>query len=472
MVNHQSKQLIDIILIKTGLNIKEIDIAKVEKAVDLRIKALKLSSSGYENLLSSSSIEAQAEWKKLIPYLTTGESFFFRDKGQISILEKKILPDLIEKKRIQKELRIWSAGCSTGEEPYTLAIILDELIPHWGDWKVHILATDMTQTSINKAKEGLYSDWSFRDVDTDIKNRYFEKKRNGNWQTIDRIRNRVTFKLGNLILDNFPTLTSNIHSMDLIICRNVFIYHKRESVFDVVQKFSKTLVDSGYLLVGHSELYGHHFDRLKTVSHKEGIFYQKLAHNEKNNSKAPNKIDWLDTRQPKAKLPIFKANNLDKRTPKKTRAEITKFKKEEFKKTVIEKTKLDKKTDQNFEEVFLKAQSCANKGDYAQALLNFKKAEELNPFSVKLFYFWGHLEMDQEKLEDAKGHLKKAIYLDASFIPAYFDLANIYEIDNDEAKASKMKQTTLKLLKNMEQDATIELLKNAKASELIQYLES
>ena len=469
MTGHKSKQLINTISIKTGLNIKEIDISKVEKAVNLRIKALKLSSDDqYERLLNASSAEAQAEWKQLIPYLTTGESFFFRDKGQISILNKKILPDLIEKKRTQKELRVWSAGCSTGEEPYTLAIMLDQLIPYWDDWKIHILATDMTETALNKAKDGLYSDWSFRDVDADIKNKYFEKKRNKNWQAIERIRNRVTFELGNLILDDFPSLTSNIHSMDLIICRNVFIYHKRESVFEVVQKFSETLVDNGYLLVGHSELYGHHFDRLKTVSLKESVFYQKLSNDKRNSRNTFNKIDLQGSLQPKAKPPVFKTNNSTK-----INQNIKKISnKKEIKRPIVKETKPEAKVDKNFEEVFLKAQSYANKGDYEQALSHFKQAEDMNPFSVKLFYFWGHLEMDQENLIGAKEHLKKAIYLDASFIPAYFDLANIYEMDNDEIKASKMKQTTLKLLKNMDQDATIELLKNAKASELIQYLES
>lgn len=104
--------------------------------------------------------------------------------------------------------------------------------------------------------------------------------------------------------------------------------------------------------------------------------------------------------------------------------------------------------------------------------MHFKRAEELDPFSTKLFYFWAHLELGQENLDEAKIHLKKAIYLEPSFIPAYFDLINIYEIGSDVIRASKMKQTALKFLKNMKQDATIELLNNAKASELIEYLES
>lgn len=467
-MNHRSKELINIIAEKTGLNIKEIDISKIEKAVHARIKELKLTSEyQYWNLLSSSSTEAQEEWKNLIPYLTTGESFFFRDKGQISILEKNILPDLIGKKRTQKTLRIWSAGCSTGEEPYTLAMMLDRLIPNLGDWKIYILATDMTETALNKARRGLYSNWSFREIDQNIKNQYFEKKRNGNWQVIERIRDKVTFKLGNLILDNFPSIIADIHSMDLIVCRNVFIYHKRESVFNVVQKFSKTLVDDGYLLVGHSELYGHSFDNLKAVSLKEGVYYQKLQANKENNK--PAIIDLQNGSTNKVNIEISRTREINKKTSRSPTAKLNKTK---FKKPTSDESKLNKRGGQSFEETFTKAQSYANKCDYEQAQFYFKQAEELYPFSTKLFYYWAHLELSQENLEYAKTYLQKAIYIDPSFIPAYFDLVNIYKMDNDTTRADKMKQTTLKLLKDMRQNDTIELLKNATASELIEYLES
>lgn len=344
-MDYRSKELIDIISTKTGLHFKETDISKIGIVVNERIRKLKFSSDHeYLRLLNSYSIEAKEEWKQLIPHLTTGESFFFRDKGQISILNKKIFPDLIEKKRIQKELRIWSAGCSSGEEPYTLAIMLDQLIPYWGDWKIDILATDMTDAAINKAKTGLYSDWSFRDVDLDVKNKYFDKKRNGNWEITERIKKKVTFKLGNLIMDNFPSVTSNIHSMDLIVCRNVFIYHKRESVFDVVQKFSKTLVGGGYLLVGHSELYGQNFDRLKVVSHRDSIYYQKLESNDENNGTGLNKIVLQSFSSSKAKQATSKANYLNKKTTKGINSQISGLNKTELSKRLAKRLNLIKRT--------------------------------------------------------------------------------------------------------------------------------
>jgi chemotaxis protein methyltransferase CheR len=466
-VNLRSKEILDLIAIKTGLDIKGIDIGQVEKAVDLRVEDLKLSSPReYKLLLNSSSIQAKNEWNNFIPYLTKGESYFFRDKGHISLLKNEILPNLLKKTRIQKELRIWSAGCSTGEEPYTIAIMLDQLIPNWDHWKVHILGTDMTGTSIQKAKEGLFSNWSFRGMDSKIKKRYFEKYNDENWKIIERIQKKVTFNIGNLITDDFPSVMKNVHNLDLIICRNVFIYHKRESVLDVVKKFSNTLIDDGYLLVGHSELYDQEFDRLKIVSSKEGIFYQKTEDKKENHRNVKNKINWKDNLASKKEPQVFKTINLDKKNPKKT----LNFKAGLDKKNASQ-NKPEKRNDQGFEKVFLEAQSSANKGDYDQALSHFKKAQELNSFKKELFYYWAHLEMGQNNIDQAKAHFKRAIYLDAAFVPAYFDLVNVYEMENDSARAEKMKQTALKLLRNMGKDVKIELLKNAKVSELIQYLE-
>jgi len=467
MVNLRSKELLDLIEIKTGLDIKAIDIVQAEKAVDLRVKDLKLPSPReYKLLLNSLSIQAKNEWNNLISYLTKGESYFFRDKGHISLLKNEILPDLLKKTRISKELRIWSAGCSTGEEPYTIAIMLDQLIPNWDHWKVHILATDMTATSIQKAQKGLFSNWSFRGMDSKIKKRYFEKYNDESWKIIEQIQKKVTFNIGNLITDDFPSAMKNIHNMNLIICRNVFIYHKRESVLNVVKKFSKTLTDDGCLLVGHSELYDQEFNRLKIVSGKESVFYQKTEDKKENAKKVKNKINWKDNQKSKKESEVFKTINLDKKNSKKTlNFKIGSNKKNDS----LNKT--DKRNDQDFEKIFLEAQSFANKGDYDQALSHFKKAQELNSFKKELFYYWAHLEMGQNNSDQAKAHFKRAIYLDAAFVPAYFDLINIYEMEEDSDRADKMKQTALKFLRNMGKDVKIELLKNAKVSELIQYLE-
>lgn len=110
-----------------------------------------------------SSLPTQKQIEILASHLTVGETYFFREKPAFEILEQCVLPDLIDARRkTGRRLRFWSAGCSTGEEPYSLAILLDQLIPDLKDWNITILATDINTVALRKADEGIYSDWSFR----------------------------------------------------------------------------------------------------------------------------------------------------------------------------------------------------------------------------------------------------------------------------------------------------------------------
>ena len=131
-----------------------------------------------EWLLSSSPTQKQIEI--LASHLTVGETYFFRERKAFEILEQAMLPGLIDaRRRTGKRLRFWSAGCSTGEEPYSIAILLDQLIPDLKDWNITILATDINTAALRKADEGIYSDWSFRDAPPFFKDKYFERV-NGN----------------------------------------------------------------------------------------------------------------------------------------------------------------------------------------------------------------------------------------------------------------------------------------------------
>ncbi|NKB18258.1 MAG: chemotaxis protein CheR [Pseudanabaena sp. CRU_2_10] len=187
------------------------------------------------------------EWEALTLLLTTGETYFFRDRGQLNLIQEAILPEIIARKhqaqaisQTKPSLRIWSAGCSTGEEPYSLATIVKELIPNYLNWNLLILGTDINTESIAKAKMGSYSEWSFRMVSPTIKQQYFSYQ-DKSWQLDDRIRRMVKFQPGNLLTDDYPSLNSDIYNMDIIICRNVFIYFNAENVETILAKFYQAL---------------------------------------------------------------------------------------------------------------------------------------------------------------------------------------------------------------------------------------
>ena len=163
---------------------------------------------------------------------TVGETYFFREKRIFEVLEEHILPDLIRlRSNKEKYIRIWSAGCSTGEEPYSIAILLNKMIPDLVDWNITILATDINPRFLQKATEGVYSEWSFRETQGCIR-KYFKKTKSG-FEISPDIKKMVTFFYHNLAEDTYPSLLNNTNAMDIIFCRNVMMYFSLDMLYKI-----------------------------------------------------------------------------------------------------------------------------------------------------------------------------------------------------------------------------------------------
>lgn len=186
----------------------------------------------------------------LVDNLTTNETYFFREAPQLRAFSEEILPELRERLAGRKRLRIWSAGCSTGEEPYTIAIMLLESGDWWRDWEIEILGSDINQRVLHTARKGVYKKNAHRATSPEMLSRYFLDEGRGDYRIIDRVRELVSFSYVNL-LD--PYKTSLIRDLDVIFCRNVIIYFDREAKRKVIESFSEKLREGGYLLLGHSE---------------------------------------------------------------------------------------------------------------------------------------------------------------------------------------------------------------------------
>ncbi|MEO0853677.1 MAG: CheR family methyltransferase, partial [Cyanobacteria bacterium J06648_11] len=268
-----------LILQQTGLCIREKDRDSLLRNIQTRCQALHVDRpERYYDLLNSgtvsdstapprSDMRRDREWKAFVQLLTTGESYFFRDREQLGLLETQILPELIRQKLNDHDpsrpgkptLKIWSAGCSSGEEAYSIAITVKQLVPNVSDWDIFILGTDINRDYLNRARSGIYREWSFRQVNPDIKRQYFSEK-GREYEISPDIRRMVTFREGNLIRDRYPNLTNNTFDMDVIICRNVFIYFDPDGIASVLQKFHQTLNETGYFIAGHAELQGQKLD--------------------------------------------------------------------------------------------------------------------------------------------------------------------------------------------------------------------
>ena len=249
--------------IKEVLKLTQIDLnAYKQNQMKRRIDALiaKRKIAGYHDYIERMKSDRDL-YDEFLDYITINVSEFYRNPEQWGYLSRQVFPSLIEK--FGDNLKIWSAACSTGDEPYSLVMALSEFLPLH---KIHITATDINEVVMEKAKIGMYSEKSIVSVPEKMKKEYFTK--NGNfYQISDKIKNCVTFKEQNLLKDPYP---SGYH---LIVCRNVLIYFTEEAKENIFNKFYQSLADGGVLFIGSTE----QILRYKDMGYKrlESFFYQK-----------------------------------------------------------------------------------------------------------------------------------------------------------------------------------------------------
>ncbi|HUL00316.1 MAG TPA: protein-glutamate O-methyltransferase CheR [Nitrospirota bacterium] len=210
----------------------------------------------------------------LIDNLTTNETYFFRESPQLRTFSKEILLELRRTCADRKVLRIWSAGCSTGEEPYTIAILLLESGDWWRDWQVEIIGSDISQRVLHAARKGVYKKNAHRATSPEMLKKYFIEEK-GEYRIIDAVKELVSFSSMNL-LDSFKT--SLISNMDVIFCRNVIIYFDKEAKKKVIMAFWEKLRAGGYLLLGHSESLVNISNAFELRMFQNDMVYQKPCH--------------------------------------------------------------------------------------------------------------------------------------------------------------------------------------------------
>lgn len=258
----------------SGLHFSQHNHRILERGLMRRIQALRMESLPvYFRYLTATS-DNYDEVNKLLGLLTVGETSFFRYRSHREALLHYVIPQLIEQNKSHTKLRIWSAGCSTGEEPYSLAILLLESFPELAGWDVQILATDINKRSLRQAREGIYGERSLRMMEESLRERYFEKLDN-HFLISAQVKRMVRFEFFNLQTDNFTAGNSATGEIDLLFCRNVLIYFEIETIRQIVEKFSQSLRPQGYLFMGHAETMQNVSDRFRRHHQNNAFFYQK-----------------------------------------------------------------------------------------------------------------------------------------------------------------------------------------------------
>jgi chemotaxis protein methyltransferase CheR len=214
------------------------------------------------------------ERQALLDEVTIPETHFFRNPPQVRALRKFVLPELLRQAGAGKKLRIWSAGCSTGEEAYTVAILIRELLPPHVDWDIKVLATDVSTRALAAASSAQYGERSFVMTDSLDRSRWFVLDTNsGSWVVRDEVRDLVEFRHHNLVTDPPPFDAGQV---DLILCRNVTIYFDRETTRRLMKRLHSRLRDGGYLFLGHAETLWQISDDFSLVSLGDAFVYRRL----------------------------------------------------------------------------------------------------------------------------------------------------------------------------------------------------
>lgn len=213
------------------------------------------------------------ERQALLDEVTIPETHFFRNPPQIRALRKYVLPEMLKLATATKRLRIWSAGCSTGEEPYTLAMLVRELLPAAAGWDVQILATDVSMRALASARTGRYAERSFVMTDPVDLQRFFTLDADaGSWQIRDEIRELVEFRHHNLVTEPPPFEAGQV---DLVFCRNVTIYFDRDTTKSLMRRLHGCLRDGGYLFLGHAETLWQVTDAFSLVPLGDAFVYRR-----------------------------------------------------------------------------------------------------------------------------------------------------------------------------------------------------
>jgi chemotaxis protein methyltransferase CheR len=439
---------------------------KNELAGSIANVAKEFGFSSYEVFLKSlletgcsKTLDALAE------HVTIGETYFFRHKKSFEVIRFDILPKLIErlKEDGRSELNFWCAGCSSGEEPYSLAIMLDKfnLLP--AGCKVNIYASDINRGFLKKAESGIYSEWSFRELPDAYRRSYFKSFESKEFILEERIRKKVKFFKYNLLGNGLPDLPAG--KIDMIFCRNVLIYFNDKQIEEVFKKFSLMLQDEGWLLTSPAEVTALPNTDFESVCCSGIYFFRKI------NRKTGKDERTFNLRQFFMSIPGM-LKTVDKLPEKKVIPEPpvqTKALKEVSKKRSKKQLKplpikdnesveinddwlekaLDFDADLNSETAGELARRCADSGKIDLALHWSKIALEGDNLNPERHYFHAHILCEHGDVEEAQRELKRALFLKSDFISGYFSLGMLQLSNGRRKDGLKNLKNAEKMLANM-----------------------
>ncbi len=479
----------------TGLIVPEQDLPYLQEKLTRRLRVTRIGEEDrYLALLTDESAASEAEWRTLVLELTTGESYFFRDAGQIRLLREVIFPELLRARAAERALRVWSAGCSTGEEPYSLAMIVQSLLPGAGPWTVSIKGTDINEYALQRAQEGRYGRWAFRGVAEEVVEQHFYRSQ-GEWQLNPAAREMVTYERLNLIKDPFPDPDRGLSDMDLIVCRNVFIYFSHEAIAGIMARFAASLRPGGYLLTGHAEvqqpvaqLVASGAVPLVARPFPDSVIFQRPPSGDPPLLTQPQRVEapFSPAFSPvHGRVPISPSAGRGvgvRKAPagavlsgqsaeKRLKEARDLFEQGRYGESIRMAEGLLGISSVSGEVSLVLARSHANLGEVAKAEGYCREALRQRPFAAEPHFLLANLVHDRGDLEQTKDLLKKTLYLDHAHVPAYLQLATLYQEEGILDRARQMRLGALDVLHGLPPTSRVEHYEEWTVKELVGQLE-
>jgi len=379
---------------------------------------------------------------QLIENITVGETYFFREPEAIEAIATTIIPAIV--KRGERRLRIWVAGCATGEEAYTVAMLLHSRLPGLSDWSISILATDLNSAFLARAVKASYGSWSFRAIPSHYMSRYFTRRSDECFEVEETIRRMVRFENINLVNGHFPSPLNGTEDCDLILCRNVLMYFAPETIRAITARLARSLVCNGWLIVSQTECGDYFTTCFDTVQAGNIFLYRK-----KNTPDTP-ASRLIGTGEPEAALPArfhgaplplfatFPSANRD--IP------------------ATHGLKPDRETlspapePPDHEESFRQAQCLADEGKLDEARLRCEEGLAANSLSFHGQYLHAVILQELEQWDDAHDALRRVLYLNPDFVMAIYMLGNIAHKRGNPREALMYFDKTARMLANYDDD--------------------
>lgn len=413
-----------------GLVFAETKYGRLQRHLMTRMKELECErfSEYFDILIDKRRHAGEIAW--WVEVLTVGETYFYRNQPHWDALQDHIIPELLQRHQKDRELRFWSSGCATGEEPYTLAMILNEAIPDISSWQIDILATDLNPKFIKVAKIAKYGKRSVRALSSELLRKYFDKSEN-QYIARHRLKKMVSFMIHNLVSDWRRNFRWQHGYFDVIICRNVIMYFRRERAKQVISSLAESMRENGYLFLGHSESSLGTDLGFVTEQIGNAFLYRKSSgENQEKSGSFP------FTSMNEVHLPQFKPSTEIPHDPPSLSA--PKFESSSIVPThrneqdisslpeVISSSDVSRSMSGE-EEILLQGKKLLQEDNFDQAEQLLTAATEEHPLSGNIQLLYGIAAKTRGKTDQAISAFRRTLYLDSTNMLARFYLASLWQ---------------------------------------------